>query len=131
MHTNPFSSVQLFVQGTHPRLGNPLTAQPLTASHSLAQPLTYFCNEISIVLEASGGCCKSITDGLEFPGGCCEAIYILLQKILMVSEASGSRRESIIDGLESPGRCCEAIYTLLQRNTKWFWKLQAAAVNPL
>ena len=39
----------------------------------------YFCKEILMVLEASGGCCESIIDGLESPEGCCEAIYKLLQ----------------------------------------------------
>ena len=38
----------------------------------------YFCKEILMVLEASGGCCESIVDGLESPGGCCEVICTVL-----------------------------------------------------
>ena len=41
------------------------------------EQFTYFYNEISMVLEASGGCCESINDGLEYLGGCCEAMYVL------------------------------------------------------
>ena len=34
----------------------------------------YFCKEILMVLEASGGCCESIIAGLESLGDCCETI---------------------------------------------------------
>ena len=44
----------------------------------VVKPFTSFYNEISTVLEASGGC-ESIIDGLESPRSCCEAIYALLQ----------------------------------------------------
>ena len=42
------------------------------------KPSKHFCNELLMVLEASGGCYESIIDGLESPGGCCEAICTLL-----------------------------------------------------
>ena len=43
------------------------------------KPYAYFCQEIFMVLEASGGCCESIIDGLESRGSCYETIYVLLQ----------------------------------------------------
>ena len=53
------------------------------------KPFTHFYNEMSMVLEASGGCCECIIDGSESPGSCCEAICHFYKEILMVSEASG------------------------------------------
>ena len=46
----------------------------------VVKPFAHFYIEISMVLEASGGCCESIINVLESPEGCCEDICTFFER---------------------------------------------------
>ena len=101
-------------------------------AHSVMPPRFWMVStEILMVIESLGRRCEALIHGLESPVGCCDASY---KRFLWNIGGRGSFRKLLWMHCWWFGISRRLLWSYLRtfaKKYKWFWKLQAAAVNPL